>query len=146
MATPIGGVPTPGTPGVDMEWLMQQHAQQQELNARLMRAMNEIQASLQTPRTATDTVPSVQEPTRGVPEGSRRPKHILAHPNKFDGQDRTAYKAFKGYLKVNGEGLVRIRTPCGQGSPAYISMAGLGGRDRENAPSRRLLHADGRGF
>ncbi|KAG9240666.1 hypothetical protein BJ878DRAFT_392256, partial [Calycina marina] len=29
-----------------------------------------------------------------------KPKHSLAHPPKFDGKDRAAYPAFKGYLKV----------------------------------------------
>ena len=43
---------------------------------------------------------SAPETVRGVSEGSRKPKHTLSYPNKFDGQDRAAYPAFKGYLKV----------------------------------------------
>jgi hypothetical protein len=30
----------------------------------------------------------------------RRPKHSLLHPDKYDGEDRTVYPAFKGYLKA----------------------------------------------
>ena len=33
-------------------------------------------------------------------EVKRKPKHVLLHLNKFDGLDRAAYLAFKGYLKV----------------------------------------------
>ena len=97
-----GGGPMPNRleDMINMEWLAQNHAQQQEINARLMQGIAAIQASLQTPGSSENTVPSVQEPVRVVSEGSRRPKHVLAHPNKFDGQDRSAYKSFKGYLKV----------------------------------------------
>jgi hypothetical protein len=85
---------------INMEWLVQQYSQQQEINARLMQGIAAIQASLQTPGSSESTVPSAPETIRGVSEGSRKPKHTLSHPNKFNGQDRAAYPAFKGYLKV----------------------------------------------
>lgn len=95
-----GGSPAPNRleDTITMEWLMQQHNQQQEINARLMQGISAIQASLQTP---SPSVEPVQPTIAGsVTEGGRRPKHSLAHPNTFDGQDRGAYPAFKGYLRV----------------------------------------------
>jgi hypothetical protein len=88
---------------VTQEWLIQQHTHQQEINAQLMRGIAAIQASLQTPSVSTEPVGpaiSTQEELGGVSGARRRPKHSLAHPNKFDGQDRAAYPAFRGFLKV----------------------------------------------
>ena len=65
-----------------------------------MQGITAIQASLQTPRSSENTVPSALETVRSVSEGSRKPKHSLSHPNKFDRQDCSAYLVFKGYLKV----------------------------------------------
>lgn len=88
---------------VNMEWLVQQHSQQQEINARLMQGIAAIQASLQTPGSSERTMPAAPEVISRVSEGVRRPKHTLAHPNKFDGQDSAAYPAFRGYLEVKFE-------------------------------------------
>jgi hypothetical protein len=86
--------------GISEEWLLQQHRQQQEINARLMQGIAAIQASLQTPGPSTETASSMLDTIVGVTEGTRKPKHSLSHPNKYDGQDRAAYPAFKGYLQV----------------------------------------------
>ena len=41
-----------------------------------------------------------QKGIEAISEGRRRPKHSLPHLDRFDDEDRTAYLAFKGYLKV----------------------------------------------
>ena len=46
------------------------------------------------------TTPLILEVVRGILEEKRKPKHALLHLNKFNGLDRAAYLAFKGYLKV----------------------------------------------
>ena len=43
--------------------------------------------------------PIVEVPVQ-APVRDRKPKHSLAHPNKFDGSDLSTYPAFRGYLKV----------------------------------------------
>jgi hypothetical protein len=36
----------------------------------------------------------------GATDPSWRPKHSLSHLDKYDGEDRTVYPGFKGYLKA----------------------------------------------
>ena len=85
---------------ISAEWVMQQHAQQQEVNAQLMQSLAAIRASLQTPNPPSTTGIPTPDPVRSAFASGRKPKHILSHPNKFDGRDRSAYPAFKGYLQV----------------------------------------------
>lgn len=85
--------------GLTPEWLMQQHRAQQELNAAIMKTLSDMQEKL-TPgssRAASNLPPDYSGATT---DPSRRPKHSLSHPDKYDGEDRTAYPAFKGYLKA----------------------------------------------
>lgn len=96
------GSSAPQRPTVDGEWVWEQHHQQQRINAQLLQGLNDIRAALRTP--AVSEPITLPVPPRGEyggePVRSRKPKHSLSHPNKFDGQDRTAYPAFKGYLRV----------------------------------------------
>jgi hypothetical protein len=34
------------------------------------------------------------------PEQTRRPRHSLSHPDKYDGEDKAEYLPFKGHLRA----------------------------------------------
>jgi hypothetical protein len=99
---PVATRPTPirRRSRVNEEWIMQQHNTQQEFNAQLLQGLADIRASLHTPNPQGEHMAPIPEVAGGVSGGSRKPKHTLTPPNKFDGQDRAAYPAFRGYLKV----------------------------------------------
>jgi hypothetical protein len=85
---------------ISAEWVMQQHAHQQDVNAQVMESLAAIRASLQTPNPPSIAGKPIPEVVRSTFVSSRKPKYILSHPNRFNGQDHFAYPAFKGYLRV----------------------------------------------
>jgi hypothetical protein len=91
-----GGSSVPNRPSINRDWILEQHSHQQELNAQLLQALHDIRATLHTPAPEPAPTPVY----RGELPRNKRPKHSLSHPNKFDGLDRSAYPAFKGYLQV----------------------------------------------
>jgi hypothetical protein len=86
---------------VSPEWVLSQHRQQQEINATIMQSLTAIQASLgaKTPNSSQATAAA---PTAvvGEPQGTRKAKHSLSHPDKYDGKSKAAYPAFKGILRA----------------------------------------------
>jgi hypothetical protein len=78
---------------------MQQHRAQQELNAAIMKTLNDMQSKL-TPQSSRAPSNPPPDGPRVVTDVPRRPKHSLSHPDKYDGEDRMAYPAFKGYLRA----------------------------------------------
>jgi hypothetical protein len=117
MDTPLGSSSQQGdgasldTLQITSEWILQTHQQQQEVNARVMAELQEsrrqqaeanerlivlLQGRNSPPRTHVPRpVPIVVEP-----ELTRRPKHSLSHPDKYDGEDKTEYLPFKGHLRA----------------------------------------------
>jgi hypothetical protein len=94
-----GGESSAPPAGLTPEWLMQQHRAQQELNTAIMKTLGDMQSKLTSQSLRAPSNPPLDLPTV-VTDASRRPKHSLSHPDKYDGEDRTAYPAFKGYLRA----------------------------------------------
>jgi hypothetical protein len=100
-----GSVPPPDTI-VTPEWVLANHQQQQEVNAQIMASLRAIQqatanATIQHPQESTPA-PITEVPVLNGPVSDpfRRPKHSLSHPEKYDGESKTAYPAFKGHLRA----------------------------------------------
>jgi hypothetical protein len=78
---------------------MQQHRAQQELNAAIMKTLSDMQEKL-TPGSSRAASNLPLDYSGATTDPSWRPKHSLSHSDKYDSEDRTAYLAFKGYLKA----------------------------------------------
>ena len=100
------GHPAPAqpVPVVDSDWVLQQHRQQQEVNAQLAQGLSAIQETLSLLTPATSRRPSQPAPLAQEPANSttlsRKPRHSLSHPDKYDGENRAAYPTFKGHLRA----------------------------------------------
>lgn len=62
-----------------------------------MAGITAIQSSLGA-QTATPGTSTREAPASAAVVAKRKPKHSLAHPNKFDGEDRAAYPAFRPHI------------------------------------------------
>ena len=91
------GAPEASTGGIGPEWVLEQHRNQQEINAQIMQSLRAVQESMAslTPTPSQVAAPIVQEA-----EPTRKAKHSLSHPDKYDGKNKTAYPAFKGHLRA----------------------------------------------
>ncbi len=75
---------------------------QQEVNAEVVKTLKELRESIRTPgpsEAATSRDPPtvfVEEPATNRPKA----KHSLSHPDKYDGEKKAAYPAFKGHLRA----------------------------------------------
>ena len=99
------------------EWVLEQHQNQQEINARIMqslRALQESMASL-TPASPRTTIPI----TTPEADPSQKPRHSLSHSNKYEGKSKTAYPAFKGHLRAK----LRIDQAAIGGEPEQVWYA-----------------------
>ena len=98
-----GSIPPPDTI-VTPEWVLANHLQQQEVNAQIIASLRAIQqATALTPtqhaqEPASEPTAETPAPDEPVSDPFRRPKHSLSHPEKYDGESKTAYPAFKGHL------------------------------------------------
>ena len=109
---------------IDAEWIVHQHQQQQEVNASILSALEDIQQRMnqstqQRPLEGTP-VENEPNPTR---EGSdtggittKRTKHSLTHPDKYDGENKAGYPAFKGHLRAK----LRIDQTAIGGEPEQV--------------------------
>ena len=64
--------PAPNHQGgtISMEWLMEQHNQQQQINAQLIQGLSAIQATLQTPSISSEPATTVPEARGTIPVGN----------------------------------------------------------------------------
>ena len=110
------GAPGAPTGGIGPEWVLEQHRNQQEINAQIMQSLRAVQESLAsfTPTPSQITVPIVQKA-----EPTRKAKHSLSHPDKYDGRNKTAYPAFKGHLRAK----LRIDRAAIGGEPEQVWYA-----------------------
>ena len=99
MATPGPDNDMHTEPVVTQEWIIEQHRQQQEINAKILDFLQNMQPSQQAPPTSQPPVQSVAEPAIASGQ-NQKPKHSLSHPDKYDGESKTAYPAFKGHLRA----------------------------------------------
>ena len=107
MADPQQGSGTPtNQPMIDADWILNQHQQQQVVNASILSALQGIQQQLsqsvqQRPLKGTNGNREAS-PTRigSDIEGTilLKAKHSLSHPDKYDGENKAGYLAFKGHL------------------------------------------------
>jgi hypothetical protein len=89
-----------------IEWLMQSHQAQQNVNAQLLNAIAALQQSVNRSQNATPSVTiSVPEPLleTAPQQEPHRPKHILPKP-EYDHEDPSLFPQFRGllYTKVYG--------------------------------------------
>jgi hypothetical protein len=109
---------------VDAEWVVHQHQQQQEINAQIMQSLHALQQSITglAPDTSTNRLTPTSTTAAASlvePDGIRRPKHSLSHPEKYDGTDKAAYPAFKGLLRAK----LRIDAAAIGGEPERVWYA-----------------------
>jgi hypothetical protein len=87
---------------VSAEWVLNQYRHQQEVNAELMGALQDLRKSLRTPglsEAMSRPIPAVVV-TEPASSSQRKAKHSLSHPDKYDGVNKAAYPAFKGHLRA----------------------------------------------
>ena len=107
MAPQDGSAPTPT---ISAEWVVEQHRLQQEVNAQQAANTNRIMQMLEQlganqpqravpPQAAATIAPvAAMPPQVNVDYEPRKARHSLGHPEKFDGEDKTKYPPFKGFL------------------------------------------------
>lgn len=106
---------------VSAEWVLNQHQQQQEVNAELMRALRDLRESIRTPGSVGTTSrpsPAVVA-TESTSSSQRKAKHSLSHPDKYDGVSKAAYPAFRGHLRAK----LRIDQGAIGGEPEQVWYA-----------------------
>ena len=107
---------------ISPDWVLEQHRNQQELNAQIMEALRAIQEYQQI--TANSFIPQRRTlpplPPQNVivpePEPYRKARHSLAHPDKYDGESRIEYLSFKGLLRAK----LRIDAVAIGGEPEQV--------------------------
>lgn len=128
------GAPPADTPRVEVnaEWVLNQHRQQQEVNAELMKALQDLRESLRTPGSIRESSRLTPAPivAESAPISQQKAKHSLSHPDKYDGVSKAAYPAFKGHLRAK----LRIDRDAIGGEPEQVWYAF--GRLSEKASER----------
>ena len=84
------------------EWVLANHRQQQEVNAQMLASLQAIQSVMATMKQRhepTTPAKAVVEPMAASGH-DRKAKHSLSHPDKYDGQSKTAYPSFRGQLRA----------------------------------------------
>jgi hypothetical protein len=98
--TPPTGVP---------DWLMAFMRSQQETNARLEQGIARLQSTTSNNNTPNSSVESPESHTAqsntsmDYDNPTKKPKHSLTHPDKFTGDDESAFPQFKGLLEAKLE-------------------------------------------
>src|SRR6266536_3242540 len=119
MSSSVGeGAPEASTSGIGPEWVLEQHWNQQEINAQIMRGLRAVQVSMAS-ITPTPSQTPVLEATVRETEPAWKARHSLSYPDKYDGKNKTAYPAFKGHLRAK----LRIDQAAIRGEPEQVWYA-----------------------
>ncbi len=110
--------PSDSTGGIGPEWVLEQHRNQQEINAQIMQGLRAVQESMASFTPALSQTPAPETTVRET-EPARKARHSLSYPDKYDGKNKTAYPAFKGHLRAK----LRIDQAVIRGEPEQVWYA-----------------------
>ncbi len=114
-STNEGTGPTGSTGGIGPEWVLEQHWNQQEINAQVIRGLRTVQESIASLTPTLSQIPA-PETTVQETEPAQKARHSLSYPDKYDRKNKTAYPAFKGHLRAK----LRIDQVAIRGEPEQV--------------------------